>query len=381
MFPNQQILRIPGPTPIPPSVQRALIQPMIGHRDQSTKNLLQRIQPKLKSIFGTKSNVAIVAGSGTAGLEIAVTNIVHPNDEVLVIVTGAFGERFVDICNAHQIKVHRLDTTWGDAISHEQVQIYLQQHPAIKAVFATYCETSTGVLNPVQAIASIVKQHSEALFIVDGVSCIGGVDMQLDDWGIDICVTGSQKAMMLPPGLTLIAVSDRAWQAIEQNKRPRFYFDLLKYRDQLLKDSTPFTPAVSLLFGLEAVLDLFEAEGFKQIVNRHQQMMQMTRAAINALNLPLLAADTYASPTVTSIKATNFSADDLRAILKQEFGLIIAGGPKHLKDNVFRIGHMGYCSPADVLQYISLLEIGLKKINHQIELGSGVKAAQEIYLG
>ncbi|SDQ82474.1 pyridoxal-phosphate-dependent aminotransferase family protein [Virgibacillus salinus] len=381
MLSDQQLLRIPGPTPIPPSVQRAMSQPMIGHRGQETKELLKSIKPKLKPIFGTEQDVAIITGSGTAGLEAAVVNTVTPGDEVLVIATGAFGERFVKIADAYQIKTHRYDVEWGEAVTPGAIKEYLTKYPAIKAVFATFCETSTGVLNPVQELAKVVHSHSDALFIVDGVSCIGGVECKMDEWGIDLLVTGSQKAMMLPAGLTFIAASDRAWKTIEQNEQPRFYLGLKKYRDNLEKDSTPFTPALSLLLGLEQVLTLMNEEGLEQIHERHRLMMEMTRAAFRALDIPLLTSDIAASPTVTAIKPADFEAEALRRVLKEEFGLAVAGGQQHMKGEIFRIGHMGYCSPADVLQTISIVEISLRKIGKDIELGKGTQAAQEIYLG
>ncbi|ASK63763.1 aminotransferase [Virgibacillus phasianinus] len=380
MIADQKLLRIPGPSPIPPSIQQAMSKPMIGHRGQETKELLQRIKPKLKPVFGTEQDVLIIAGSGTSGLEAAVVNTVKPGDDVFVIVTGAFGDRFVKICEAYEIKVHRLDVDWGKAASPEVIKDYLNEHPEIKVVFTTYCETSTGVLNPVQKIAKTVHQHSEALVVVDGVSCIGAVEAKMDEWGIDVLVTGSQKAMMLPPGLTFIAASDRAWKVIEENEQARFYLDLRKYRDNLVKDSTPFTPGVSLLFGLEQVFHLMEEEGLQQVSKRHKLMMNMTRAAFRKLNIPLLTSDEAASPTVTAISPADFQAEQLRKVVNTEFGLSIAGGQQHLKGQIFRIGHMGYCSPADVLQIISTIEIGLKKINKCIELGQGTQAAQEIYL-
>lgn len=380
MLQDQMLLRIPGPSPIPPSVQRAMSQPMIGHRGQETSNMLRNIAPGLQRSFGTTQDVVILTGSGTAGLEAAVVNIVNPGDEVLVVVTGAFGERFTTICEACNIKVHSIDVEWGQALDPLQIKRFLQNHPEIKAVFSTYCETSTGVLNPVKELAHAVREVSEALLIVDGVSCIGGVETKMDDWGIDVLVTGSQKAFMLPAGLAFIAASERAWTIIENNPQPRYYLDLVRYRDNLLKDTTPFTPALSLLFGLEQVLQLIENEGIEQVNARHTLMMNMTRAAFRALGIPLLTSDKDASPTVTAVKPEDFDAEAFRKVIKQEFGLIVAGGQQHLSGKIFRIGHMGYCSPADVLQTISAMEIGLLKIDKEIELGKGTAAAQQVYL-
>ena len=380
MLKEQQLLRIPGPSPIPPSVVRAMSQPMIGHRGQETSNMLKNIGPKLKKVFGTSQEVAIITGSGTAGLEAAVVNTVQPGDEVLVIVTGAFGERFTKICEAYNIKIHQLNVEWGQALNPADVKSYLQDHTEIKVVLSTYCETSTGILNPIKDLAKAVREVSDALIIIDGVSCVGGVETKMDEWGIDLMVTGSQKAFMLPAGLTFIAASERAWNIIETNDQPRFYFDLKKYRDNLLKDTTPFTPALSLLFGLEQVLNLMEEEGLEQVYARHLLMMNMTRAAFKALEIPLLTDDTYASPTVTAVQPADFEAEAFRKVIKQQFGLSVAGGQQHLSGKIFRIGHMGYCSPADILQTIGAMEIGLKMIGKDIELGKGTAAAQQIYL-
>lgn len=380
MLQDQQFLRIPGPSPIPPSVQRAMSQPMLGHRGKEVSAMVQSIKPGLQQIFGTTQDVAMITGSGTAGLEAAVVNIVKPGDEVLVVVTGAFGDRFTKICNAYNIKAHRLDVEWGQALQPQDVKQYMQANPAIKAVFSTYCETSTGILNPIRELSTAVREVSDALIVVDGVSCVGGVQTEMDAWGIDIMVTGSQKAFMLPAGLTFVAASERAWAVIEANTQRGFYLDLTKYRDNLQKDTTPFTPAVSLLFGLQQVLQMIEAEGLEQVYARHTLMMNMTRAAFKALDIPLLTTDADASPTVTAVQPVDFDAESFRKIIKQEFGLTVAGGQQHLSGKIFRVGHMGYCSPADVLQTISMIEIGLLKVGKKIILGTGVAAAQQIYV-
>ncbi|MGG0669715.1 pyridoxal-phosphate-dependent aminotransferase family protein [Sporosarcina koreensis] len=380
MLQDQQYLRIPGPTPIPPSVQRAMAQPMIGHRGNETSELLRSIKPRLQKVFGTKQDVMIVTGSGTSGLEAAVVNAVKPLDEVLVIVTGAFGARFVAICEAYGICVHTYDVEWGEAFDPQEIKKHLRNHPKVSAVFATYCETSTGVMNPIQELASAVDEVSDALIIVDGVSCVGGVETRMDDWGIDIMVTGSQKAFMLPAGLMFIAASERAWNVIHSNPNRGFYLDLSKYKGDLAKDTTPFTPALSILFGLDQALDMMEKEGLENVYGRHTLMKEMTRAAFRALDIPLLTNDEDASDTVTAVQPDDFDAEALRKVIQKEFKLSVAGGQGRLKGDIFRIGHMGYCSPADVLHTLSMIEIGLIKSGKEIELGKGVAAAQRIYL-
>lgn len=299
---------------------------------------------------------------------------------MLVVVTGAFGDRYAKICEKLNIKTHRLDVTWGEAANSEEIIDYLQKHRQIKAVFMTHCETSTGVLNPIAEISEKINKNSDALIIVDSVSSLGGVATEMDKWGADIVVTGSQKAMMLPPGLTLISVSNRAWDVIEKNGRGRFYFDLRTYRNEIETDGVPYTPPVPLLQGLEQALNLIEDEGLEEVYERHEVMKEMTRVAMRALNVPLLSDDKFASPTVTALKPTSFNAEDLRKFVKQHFNMSLAGGQQHLSGKVFRIGHMGYCSPAEVLQVISAIEIALVSLGESIILGAGTKSAQEVFL-
>lgn len=374
------LLHTPGPTPIPPSVERSMSQPMIGHRGEKCKELMNDIAPRLKPVFGTSGEVLVVTGSGTSALEASVVNVTKPGDDVIVVVAGAFGDRFAQICETYELNVTRIEVPWGTAVEVEQVEAALTDHPETKAVFLTHCETSTGVMHPVEEVASRVKEISSALVIVDGVSSMGGAGVDMDQAGIDILVSGSQKAMMLPPGLAFVAVGEQVWSVIDANPRPRFYLDLRVYRKQLQSGQTPFTPALSLLFGLQQVLTMLEEESLERVFERHQTMKEMTREACRALHLPLLVSDQDASSTVTSIRPDTFEAEQLRKVAKEEFGLILAGGQKHMKGEIFRIGHMGYCRPANVLQYIGILEIVLKRLGHEFETGAGVAAAQGAYL-
>lgn len=381
MFKEKIILRIPGPTPIPPRVQQAMNRPMIGHRSGQFSQMLSDVAEKIKPAFGTAQQVYVITGSGTSALEMSVVNTLQAGDEAIVTISGAFGERFAKICERYQIKVHRLEVAWGEAITPELLQDFLVQHPMAKAVFATYCETSSGVLNPIPELSRIVKKHSNALFIVDAVSCLGAVPCEMDEWGLDIVVTGSQKAFMLPTGLAFIAVSQQAWKRIEQITPQAFYLDLKAYRKSMADQTTPYTPAVSLVFGLEEVVAMLDEEGLPQVFARHELMKNMTRAAMRALGLPLMTEDEYASPTVTSVDPGDlFDAEELRKILRTKYNVVIAGGQQHLKGRIFRIGHMGYCDPQDVLTVISLIEVSLQQIGYEITLGAGVRAAQEVLI-
>lgn len=383
MLKDKQRLRIPGPTPIPPRVQRAMSQEMIGHRSSDFSNILADVSQRLRPFFGTENPVLVLTSSGTSALEAAVVNTINPGDEVVVIVTGAFGERFAKIAESYQARVHRLDMEWGRACTPDELAPFLKQHPRTRMVFATYCETSTGILNPIAELAQCVRENSDALLAVDGVSAIGGAEFQLDQWGVDIAVSGSQKCWMLPTGLAFVATSQRAWERIESSQTPRFYLDLRSYRKSLEgESSTPYTPAISIFFGLQEALSMMEEEGVQNVWKRHLLMRDMTIAGMEALNLPLLADKRYASPTVTAVKGTgHLGAEQIRSALKKDFQISLAGGQKHLKGQIFRFGHMGYCDPLDVLEVLSALEMTLYKLGHPVELGQSVKAAQEVLLG
>jgi aspartate aminotransferase-like enzyme len=380
MYPN--ILRHPGPTPIPKKVQLAMNQDMISHRTGEFVRLYQETTNRVKPIFGTEQDILLLPSGGTAALEAAAVNIVSPGDEVVVITVGAFGNYFVSICEKNSFKVHKLEKSWGEACTEEDLIQFLKPLSNIKAVFATYNETSTGILNPIQQLAKVVRTHTDALFIVDGVSCLGGAPAEMDQWGIDILVTGSQKAMMLPPGLALLSISERAWKVIQHNNTPSYYLDLLSYREWASKGMTPNTPAISLIFGLSAVCDLIDEEGgFAQTVARHELMKKMVRESMKALSIGLLASDEYASPTITAICAPEgIELSPFISHLKEKYHLDFAGGLGHLQGKIFRFGHMGYCFPSDILQAVSLIEAGLQDFSYSFEPGAGVTAAQKVFL-
>jgi aspartate aminotransferase-like enzyme len=380
MYPN--ILRHPGPTPIPKKVQLSMNQDMISHRTEEFVRLYQETTNRVKPIFGTEQDILLLPSGGTAALEAASVNTVSPGDEVVVITVGAFGNYFVSICEKNGFKVHKLEMNWGEACTDEDLIQFLQPLSNIKAVFATYNETSTGILNPIEQLAKVVRTHTDALFIVDGVSCLGGAPAEMDQWGIDILVTGSQKAMMLPPGLALLSVSERAWKVIEEKNTPSYYLDLVSYREWASKGMTPNTPAISLIFGLSAVCDLIDEEGgFAQTVARHELMKEMVRESMKALSIGLLTSDEYASPTITAIRAPEgIELSPFLGHLKEKYHLDFAGGLGHLQGKIFRFGHMGYCFPSDILQAVSLIEAGLQDFSYSFEPGAGVTAAQKVFL-
>lgn len=375
-------LRIPGPSPVPPRIFRAMSRPMIGHRGGDFSALYQGLVPFAKSLFGTEGDVFFLTSSGTSGMETAVANLVSPGDKVLVLTCGSFGNRFASILTAYQADVDKIEAEWGDPIDPEEVIRKLRAAGPYKAVFATHNETSTGVTNDLAALGAAVREYGRgALFVVDSVSALGGIEMQMDRWGIDLAVSGSQKCLMLPPGLALVGVGSRAWEVIESARSPRFYFNLKKYKSSGDKGQTPYTPNVTLLFGLEEAFAILQEEGLPQVYRRHQLMRDMVRAGASALGLELLAADDSASSTVTAVKGPQgIGADPVRKMLKEQYGVEIAGGQDKLKGEIFRIGHMGFAGPRDMLTIIASLECALTKLGYNLELGTGVRAAQQTWL-
>jgi len=376
---DKQYLMIPGPTPIPPTVGAALSRPIFGHRSDDFAKLHKTLEGKIKQVFQTKNDVFILTNSGTGGLETAIANTVNPGDKVLSLITGNFGERFANIAKAYGAEVDEVNFGWGKDVDLNIVADKLAG-TAYKVVLATQNETSTGVLNDIAGIGALVARTG-ALLLVDGVSGVGGIEIKTDSWQVDVLITSSQKAFMLPPGLAMLSVSAKAWDVIEINKSPRFYFSLPAARKSMDKWNTAYTPNVSLFVGLDAVLDMMLKEGLENVYARHLLLCRATRAASQALNLELLAADHCASPTVTAICIPEgLGADALRKVIRSEYGISFAGGQGILKGKIIRIAHMGFADKMDIIIAVSALEMALKKIGHPVELGAGVRRAQEVFL-
>ncbi|WP_042353798.1 pyridoxal-phosphate-dependent aminotransferase family protein [Bacillus rubiinfantis] len=382
MLLDQQYLFAPGPTPIPDRVKVAMNQAMIAHRGQEFPRLLEDVSTRLMPIFGSENPVTVLTGSGTSALEAAAANVINDGDEVVVIVAGAFGDRFAAICETFGATVNRLNIEWGKACQPEQLEEYLQSlQKDVKAVFATYCETSTAVLQPIKELGEVVKRVTDALYIVDGVSCIGAVPVDMKAWNIDILVSGSQKALMLPPGIAFVATNDVARSVMKHSKAKRFYLDLNRYLTSYETDkSTPFTPAVSLIFGAQEVCNMIEEEGFEQVIKRHEILKEMTREGLKAIGLPLLTTDEDASPTVTAVKTVAEPAKQIKKVLKDKFAITVGGGQKKLKGEIFRIGHMGYCTPFDIIKVLGSIEMSLKCIEGKDVVGKAVKRAEEVWM-
>jgi aspartate aminotransferase-like enzyme len=351
---------------------------MIHHRTPQFNRIFEEARQGLKTLFGTRSDVLILASSGTGAMEAAVANLLSPGDKVLVINGGKFGERWLNISNAFGLDPIELKVEWGKAVDVKDVEKQLGLHPDIRSVMIQASETSTTVLHPVKEIAKLTENGP--LFLVDGVTAVGVLPVPLDEWGIDALVTGSQKALMLPPGLAFIALSDRAWQKTKKARLPRFYFDLNLERKNQAKGSGAFTPAVSLIFGLRASLNMMAREGFDRVYARHARMARATRAAATSMGLRLLAPD-HPSPAATGIfLPQGLDADKILDYLRDQMGVILAEGQDQLKGKAIRIAHVGYMGAFDVITAIAALEMALRKFGAEIPFGRGVAAAQEVLM-
>ena len=368
----------PGPTPIPNEVALAMSETMIHHRTPQFSKVFDQARQGLKKLFGTKGDVLMLASSGTGAMEASVANLFSPGDKVLVINGGKFGERWLNIANAFGLNPVEMKVEWGQAVKVADVDKQLKANADIQGVMVQASETSTTVLHPVKEIAKLTKNGP--LLLVDGVTAVGVVPLPLDEWGIDVLVTGSQKALMLPPGLGFIALSDRAWDRTKKAKLPRFYFDLNLERKNQQKGSGAFTPAVSLIFGVRASLQMIEREGVQNVYARHDRMCRATRAAATALGLKLLAPDSP-SPAATGIYLPNgIDADQVLDYLRDRMNITLAEGQDQLKGRAIRIAHVGYMGAFDVITAVAALEMALRKFGAEIPFGRGVGAAQEILM-
>ena len=371
-------LMIPGPTPVPETVLKAMGRHPIGHRSGEFQAIVRRTTDQLKWLHQTSGDVLVITGSGTAAMEAGIINTLSRGDRVLCGDNGKFGERWVKVARAYGLMVEVIKAEWGQPLDSEAFRSALEADTdkLIKAVILTHSETSTGVINDLETIARHVKAHGTALTIADCVTSLGATDVPMDNWGIDVIASGSQKGYMLPPGLSFVAMGDRAWEAYERSDLPKFYLDLGPYRKTAAKDSNPFTPAVNLYFGLEAALDMMQKEGLEAIFHRHSRHRAAAQAGMTAIGLPLFAATGHGSPAITAVAPEGIDAEQIRKAVKERFDILLAGGQDHLKGKVFRIGHLGFVCDRDVLTAVSAIEATLQSMSlHKGSMGAGVAAA------
>ncbi len=373
-------LLAPGPTPIPPEVLAAMGQPILHHRGPEYGSILEDVRAGLKYLFQTDEEVVMFASSGTGGMEAAVVNVLSPGDKAICIGGGKFSERWQELCEAYGIEAIPIDVEWGSAVNPTVVADTLQVHPDAKAVYVQASETSTGVRHDVEALAQIVRP-TDAILVVDAITAIGVFDVPTDSWGLDIVISGSQKALMLPPGLGFCCVATpKAWELVKRSTLPKYYFDLKKEYESLRKNSSAYTPAVSLVVGLREALRRIRAEGLEQVFSRHDLLARATRSAMQAIGLELFAKDSP-SNAVTAVKVPEgIDGTAIPRMLREDYGITIAGGQSQLKGKIFRIAHLGYAFEWDVMVAVAATEMVLRRLGYDVELGAGVRAAQQTLL-
>jgi aspartate aminotransferase-like enzyme len=356
-------LRIPGPIPVPADILEEMSRPMINHRGPEYKDLLLSATDRLKRVFETEGDVWIITGSGTAAMEAAVVNTLSPGDKVINATVGVFGNRFTDIASAYGAEVSTLEFPFGEVIDLDVLRETLKAEPDVKAVTVTHNETSTGVTNDLESIIRVVRERSDALLLVDAISSLGCVPLPVDEWDCDVVCTASQKGLMVPPGLSFVSLNERAWQAREMARMPRYYFDLPAAQRYLERAQTPWTPNVPLFYGLDVALDMILEEGMDAVFRRHARLGDLTRRSVADLGLELLADEAHASNTVTAVKAPEgVDAGRLSELLRTEHSVVVAGGQGKLSGKIFRIGHMGWVSEEDIREAVRAIETVLPRV-------------------
>jgi len=354
-------LRIPGPTPCPPEVLQAMSRQMIDHRGGEFVKILNRVTDKLKQVFITKNDLFVLTGSGTGGLEAAVVNTLSPGDRVLAVSIGAFGDRFAKIANIFGADVVQLNFEWGKAADPEAIRKALQADPKIKAVLVTHNETSTGITNDMAAISSIVKGFDK-LLLVDTISGMSSIRCPVDEWHLDVAVSGSQKGWMVPPGLVFVSVSQEAWKAHATARMPRHYWDFAEAKRYLERGQTPWTPAVSIVFAMDVALDMMFKEGLSNIYARHAHVGKAARTGVKSIGLSVFGDEKHASDTVTAVTGSDkLDIKELRRILREEQKIVLGGGQGKLDGKIFRIGHLGLVTEENIRDVVAALKVALPR--------------------
>lgn len=377
---DKTFLMIPGPTPVPESVMLDIAKHPIGHRSSEFSSILEEVYANLKYVFQTENDVFMFTSSGTGAMCAALENLINEGDKVLSLVLGNFGNRWAKIAESRGAVVEKIEVATGEVIDPEVLRKRLSEdvNKEIKIVTLTHSETSTGAANDVKTLCSIIKEHG-ALSVVDGVTSVCAMPCKPDEWGIDVLVSGSQKGFMIPPGLAFLTANERAWKVYEECKHPSFYFDWAAHRKSVRANSTPFTPAVNLIVGLNTALKMIKEEGIENMNARHKRHCMALRAAVRALNLELLVPDDKnASWSITSIvPPEGISVPDIRKTLKDDYDIVVANGQNQLKDKIFRMGTLGFVCDRDLIASVGALEATLYKLGHKFNMGDGVKTLME----
>jgi len=375
---QKRYILAPGPVAVAPEVMAKMAEPIIHHRTSQFSAILTKVRENLQYLFQTSNDVIIFASSGTGAMEASVVNMLSPGDTAIVIRAGKFGERWTELCEKYGVKAVNIDVTWGDAVDPQKVKDELDRYPDAKAVFMQAHETSTGAKQPVKEIAELTRHRENTVLVIDAITALGVYELPMDDWGLDVVVTGSQKALALPPGLSMVGVSEKAWQMSKAAKLPRFYFNFASEKKAISKQTTAFTPAVSLIMGLSMVLEEIRSQGLEAVFRHHRELAEATREGATALGLKLFSR--AVSEAVTVIETPE--GIDGQAIVKklrEQYGITIAGGQGQAKGRIIRISHMGYLCQWDMVIAMAAIERALVSMGCPIELGKGVGAVQAYF--
>jgi aspartate aminotransferase-like enzyme len=377
---EKKYLFSPGPTMLPPGVLLKMAEPIMHHREPEFEKIYAEIREGMKYLFQTKNEVLIFTSSGTGAMEGAVSNLLSKGDKAIVVRGGKFGERWGEICKAYGIEFIPIDVEWGKAVDPKRIQELVESDSSIRAVYTQASETSTGVKHPIQAIADLMKRYEDKVVVVDAITGIGVFNIPTDAWELDVVISGSQKALMLPPGLSFVTLNDKAWKLVEKSTLPKYYFDFKKELKNTKKNQSSYTPAISLYVGLRETLRMIRTEGLEAVFHRHRTLAEATRRAVKALGLELYAPDSP-SDAVTAVKIpAGIDGEKLKDLFFEKFGITVAEGQDRAKGKIIRIAHLGYYERLDMVMVISALEMLLKEMGYSFELGTGVKAAEEILM-
>lgn len=369
----------PGPTQVPEAVVVAMSNPIVHHRGPEFAAIFHEVTEGLRYFFQTQNDVVILTSSGTGGMEASVANLLRRDDHVVTVAGGKFGKRWTEICRAYRVDTHEIEVPWGEAPDPQVLQDYLRTHPEVGAVFVTHSETSTGVAADLEKIAGVVRENSDALLVVDSVTSVGVLPFYMDRWGIDVAITGSQKGLMIPPGLAMVALNDRAWSRAEQADLPCYYFDMRKARESAAKNTTAWTPAITLFLGLQKSLQLIREQGLEYLWEKYALLAEATRQGILALGLELFAKKPSNALTAVTIPK-ELHGGAFTNHLREKYRITVAGGQGHLRGKIFRIAHLGYYDNLDMMAMMSALEMALADLGWRFEPGAGLKAVQQVFM-
>ena len=371
-------LLTPGPTPIPESISSIFARPIIHHRTPAFQNLFEDVRAGLKYLFQTKQEVLLLTCTGSGAMDATISNLFCRGDSVIVVNGGKFGERWTKIAQAYGLQPIEIKLTAGEALAPAQLEQTVRANPQARAVLFQASETSTGVQMPTQEICKIARS-ANMISVCDAITACGVFDLPMDEWGIDVLITGSQKALMLPPGLAMVSLSDRAWSMAEKSDLPHFYFNLVKERKSQAKNQTSWTPAISLIQGLQESLRMIREEGLHNVFKRHELLAKATRNAVQALGLELFAKAPSTAVTSVKLPASIKDGKMVPKTMRDKYGIVIAGGQDELEGKIIRLSHFGYCDRFDITTAISGLELTLNDLGYKVEFGKGVGAALKTF--